>query len=82
MVLLLDNEINYLVKTLISQEMLKKGYIASNLFYASTAHSVKIIEDYLEHLEKLIHKISKMNLKEIEDSIEGEICHTGFKRLN
>ncbi len=78
----LDKKINNLIKTIISQEMLKVGYIANNIFYASTAHSEKIIDLYLEELEKLIKKLSKLSLKEIRDIIEGEICHTGFQRLN
>jgi glutamate-1-semialdehyde aminotransferase len=71
-------------KTLISQEMLKKGILASTNFYASTAHTNDEFEIYFNVLEEIFKKISKCEVGEIqiEDLIEGPICHSGFKRLN
>ena len=36
-------------KTFITQEMLKKGFLASTIFYASIAHSNEIINSYFEN---------------------------------
>lgn len=71
-------------KTLISQEMLKKGILASTNFYASTAHANDEFEIYFNVLDEIFKKISKCEVGEIqiEDLIKGPICHSGFKRLN
>jgi len=70
-------------KTLITQEMLKKGYLAANSIYVCTEHTHKIVDDYFNELE-LVFKL----IKEVEDGrdinklLEGPVCHSGFKRLN
>ncbi len=70
-------------KTLITQEMLKKGYLASTSFYASTAHTSKIISNYIETLDPLFNLISQCEEgRNIESLLEGPICHGNFKRLN
>ena len=76
------NNLKY--KTFISQEMLKKGYLASNLFYVSIAHTDEIINGFLENLE-LVFKIIKdceNGYKDIDALLEFECCHSGFERLN
>ena len=74
---------NLIYKTLITREMLKKGYLASNLFFASTAHNEKIIKEYIKELESTINLIKECeDGKKIEELNLGEICHDGFKRLN
>tara|TARA_A100001388_G_scaffold277560_1_gene269496 strand:- start:6722 stop:8038 length:1317 start_codon:yes stop_codon:yes gene_type:complete len=70
-------------KTLITQEMLKKGYLASNNFYASTAHSKNEIDSYLENLDKVFELIAKCESGlSIDNVLDGPPCHGGFKRLN
>ena len=71
-------------KTLITQEMLKKGILASTNFYASTAHTENEFEIYFNGLDEVFTKISKCESGEvhIENLLEGPICHSGFKRLN
>ena len=44
-------------KTFITQEMLKRGFLATNIIYLSTAHSQKLITSYLEHLEEIFSKL-------------------------
>ena len=74
---------NTAYKTLIAQEMLKKGFLASNSVYLCTSHSKKIIDKYLFYLEKVFKKIKNCEKgKKIEDMLEGPVCETGFKRLN
>ena len=67
-------------KTFITQEMLKKGYLASNSFYSSFAHSEEIIDDYISALDDVFEKLSEA--KEIRDYLEGPVCQSGFQRLN
>ena len=70
-------------KTLITQEMLKNGYLASNSIYVCTEHNQKIVNDYFLELDPIFKKI-----KECEDGVdiysllEGPVCHSGFMRLN
>ena len=71
-------------KTFITQEMLTKGYLAGNSFYASTAHSEKIIDGYLQTLEPIFRLIKqcedgKLN---IDNLLNGPVAHGGFQRLN
>ena len=77
-----ENALEY--KTFITQEMLKKGYLASTSFYASTAHNSENLHLYFEALDDIYYKISeceKGRLR-IEDLLDGPVCHSGFKRLN
>jgi glutamate-1-semialdehyde aminotransferase len=79
-----DSANNLLYKTFISQEMLKKGYLASTNFYPSIAHNYFIIDNYLSELDNLFKIISdceKGNI-EVKSILDGPICHNGFKRLN
>lgn len=71
-------------KTLIAQEMLKKGFLASTNFYASTAHNDANLDLYFNALESVYQQISNCENEEskIESLLEGPVCHGGFKRLN
>lgn len=77
-----DNFLKY--KTFITQEMLKKGYLAGTSCYVCTQHTKSIIDKYLENLEKVIKVISKCERDEItiDSMLDGPTCHNGFNRLN
>jgi len=76
------NNLEY--KTLITQEMLKKGFLASTNFYASTAHEDNDFENYFNELNQIYHTISLCEKGELDvmDLLEGPVCHSGFQRLN
>lgn len=71
-------------KTFFTQEMLKRGYLASTAFYTTHAHSKEIIEQYLDHVDEVFGMIAKINAegKTVESALEGAVCHSGFGRLN
>ena len=70
-------------KTLITQEMLKKGYIAATAVYVCTAHTPEIIKTYLENLKPLFQTIKECEEgRDVMKLLEGPIAHSGFKRLN
>ena len=71
-------------KTYVTQEMLKKGFLASNLFYASVAHKEEHIKLYGEALNEVYRNISKCENgnEDINILLDGSVCHSGFKRLN
>ena len=71
-------------KTLITQEMLTKGYLASTSFYASVAHNEANLNLYFEALNEVYVLISdcERGTKKVEDLLKFPVCHSGFKRLN
>jgi len=70
-------------KTLITQEMLKSGYLASTSCYTSLAHTPAVIKNYLEHLDAVFHLISSCeDGRPVEELLNGPVCHSGFRRLN
>ena len=77
-----DHGLEY--KTFVTQEMLKKGFLASTNFYACTAHTDDKIAAYFDALDDVYHTISQCEKgnKTISELLEGPVCHSGFKRLN
>ena len=70
-------------KTLITQEMLKKGYLAATAVYVCTAHTPEIVKTYLENLKPLFQTIKECEEgRDVMQLLEGPIAHSGFKRLN
>ena len=70
-------------KTLITQEMLKEGFLASNICYLSTEHDEKTIKKYLNVLDNIFLKIAECeDGKKVHKLLDGPICSSGFKRLN
>jgi glutamate-1-semialdehyde aminotransferase len=71
-------------KTLITQEMLKKGFLASTNFYACTEHTDQYIQSYFNGLDDIYRMISncETGLNNIDKLLEGPVCHNGFARLN
>ena len=76
-----DNWLKY--KTLISQEMLKEGFLAANSVYVCTEHTDQVVDAYFEKLDPIFSVIMECeNGKNIDSLLEGPVCHAGFKRLN
>ena len=70
-------------KTFITQEMLKEGYLSSNIVFISMAHNEKIFEQYNEKLKNIFKIIGECERgRSIDDLLETEVCHNKFKRLN
>jgi glutamate-1-semialdehyde 2,1-aminomutase len=70
-------------KTLITQEMLCKGYLASTSIYACTEHEPEIVQDYFEALDQVFGLIEDCeNGRDVRMLLKGPVCHGGFKRLN
>ena len=76
-----DNALAY--KTLITQEMLAKGYLAGNSVYVCTEHKPEIIDTYFDEVDSVFGLIRECeDGRHIDDLLRGPICHSGFKRLN
>jgi glutamate-1-semialdehyde 2,1-aminomutase len=74
------NQLAY--KTLITQEMLLKGYLAGNSVYVCTEHNSEILNGYFEALDQVFNLIKECeDGREVKNLLKGNICRTGFKRL-
>ena len=70
-------------KTLITQEMLKNKFLAANSVYVCTEHTGAVVDEYFEHLDPLFSTIRECESgQNIDELLEGPVCHEGFKRLN
>jgi glutamate-1-semialdehyde 2,1-aminomutase len=70
-------------KTLITQEMLKQGFLATNVVYTCTEHTQPVINQYFSALDPIFALIKECeNGRKVDDVLEGPTCHAGFKRLN
>ncbi len=68
-------------KTFYTQEMLKRGYLATTAVYASYAHTDEIVAGYLNAADEVFEAIQKQNVNGGLPVLDGEICHSGFQRL-
>lgn len=69
-------------KTLISQEMLLNGYLASNTVYITTAHTKSIVDEYFYILNKTFKLIKECeDGRDVKKILNDEICHSSFKKL-
>lgn len=77
------SEKNLFYKTLITQEMLSKGYLASNAVYVCTEHTQQVVDAYFENLDPIFALIKECEEgRDVEALLKGPVCHGGFKRLN
>lgn len=76
-----DRALEY--KTLITQEMLKKGILASTVIFVCTEHTPPLIDRYFSELEEVFALIKRCeNGLNVSSLLEGPTCHGGFQRLN
>ena len=70
-------------KTLLTQEMLKKGYLATTSCYSCIMHTPKILNKYFEALDQVFSLIAECESGRcVYELLDGPVCHAGFKRLN
>lgn len=70
-------------KTLITQEMLGKGYLAGTSVYTCTEHTPEIVERFFEALDPVFGVIKECEEgRDVMALLKGPVCHAGFKRLN
>tara|TARA_B100001093_G_C26773213_1_gene991122 strand:- start:195 stop:1517 length:1323 start_codon:yes stop_codon:yes gene_type:complete len=70
------------IKTFLTQEMLKRGYIFSNAIYLSFKHNKKNINRFFDNFYEVLRKDHKnFSPKFFKKKLKGPVCHSGFKRL-
>lgn len=76
-----DNALAY--KTLITQEMLAKGYLAGNSVYVCIDHTPEVVAGFFEALDPIFALIKECEEgRDVMSLLKGPVCHGGFKRLN
>jgi len=79
----IDTPDSLIYKTLITQEMLSRGYLAGNSVYVCTEHTPDVVENYIKELESVFKVISECkNTSDLKSLLKGPVCHSEFKRLN
>ena len=76
------NNLKY--QTYITQEMLKKNFLASNTVYVSIYHNRNILSKYIKNLNNIFKVIKDCedNKQNINKLLEGPTKISGFSRLN
>ena len=70
-------------KTLITQEMLAKGYLAGNSVYVCIEHTPAVIADFFVALDPIFALVKECeDGRDVMSLLKGPVCHGGFKRLN
>ena len=70
-------------KTLITQEMLAKGYLAGNSVYVCIEHTPEVVSSFFEALDPVFALIKQCEEgRDVMSLLKGPVCHSGFKRLN
>lgn len=76
-----NNNLEY--KTLITQEMLSRGYLATNSLYVCTEHSPEILQGYAEALDDVFELIKECEEgRDVYTLLKGGVCHAEMQRLN
>jgi glutamate-1-semialdehyde aminotransferase len=68
-------------KTLFTQEMLKRGFLATNSYYACYAHKEEHIIAYLDACDEVFSFFASIKGSP-EKHLDGHVCQSGFKRLS
>lgn len=70
------------LRSLFTQMMLARGYLATGAFYATYAHQDAQIERYLEAVEVTFGElVEALRLGSVETQLKGPVAHSGFQRL-
>lgn len=71
------------LKTLFIQEMLGHGFLVSNIFFPTHAHTDTHIKKYANAVDKVFKTLKEaIDTGSIEERLNGPVAHTGFARLN
>lgn len=74
---------NLAYKTLITQEMLAKGYLAGNSVYVCTEHTPGVVAGYMEALDPVFGLIRECEAgRDVMSLLKGPLSHAEFRRLN
>jgi glutamate-1-semialdehyde 2,1-aminomutase len=71
------------LKALFIQEMLERGFLASNIYYAMCAHTDEDVERYLAAVDECLAVLAAASGKgEVASLLRGLPAAAGFKRIS
>lgn len=77
-----DHPESQAIRTLFTQIMLEKGFLATNAFYAAYAHQAEHVRLYLEAVEQTFAQLAEaIQRNDVAQQLKGPVAHTGFRRL-
>ena len=77
-----DHEKAGALRTLYTQLMLERGFLASAAIYPTYAHNEDILERYRDATDEAFGEIAKIiDAGTIEASLKGPVAHETFRRL-
>ena len=70
------------VRTLFTQMMLERGFLASNSFYAMYAHQDQQVDAYLQGVLEVFGLLARaIEENQVDELLHGPVAHAGFYRL-
>jgi glutamate-1-semialdehyde aminotransferase len=70
------------LRTLLTQEMLDRGFLATGLFYPTVAHTSEIVSSYLAALDETFAVLRRaVDAGDAAARLRGPVAHSGFARL-
>lgn len=70
------------LKTLFTQEMLKRGYLAGPSVYVCLQHTEPQVKNYLQSVDEVFEiMVDAIARDAVSNLLEGPVCHSGFQRL-
>lgn len=77
-----DPDTHQVLRTLFTQMMLEKGFLATDVFYATYAHEDSHIDHYLAATEAVFQTLAEAVAQNtVEELLKGPVAHSGFRRL-
>jgi len=77
-----NSKLNLEYKTFITQEMLKKGFLAADSVYVCIEHTPDILKSYEHALDSVFEIIAECeNGRSIYDFLDVPVCNSTFRRL-
>ncbi len=70
------------LRTLFTQRMLARGFLAAGAFYPTLSHTNTIVSQYATAVDAVFAEVAQVIAENrIEESLEGPPAHEGFRRL-
>ena len=77
-----EHELSEQLRTLYTQLMLERGFLAGAGLYATLAHTDEVIDLYGEAIDAVFAEIADALRKDdVKKRLKGPVAHSGFSRL-
>jgi len=77
-----DHELAEELRTLYTQLMLKRGFLASTMIYCTLAHTDEIVSRYGAAIDQVFDEIAQaISSGDVEKRLKGPVAHKSFQRL-